>query len=200
MESNDEELLIARLQGRDEHAFAEMMVMYQARIHRLVTRLLGDAAEAEDVTSEVFFSVWKNLDSFRGESKFSTWLYRIATNQAKNRRDHLGRRDRNKRDTYEDERHDAPSPVSSRVAGPEEEMIGRQKETLVKAAFGMMDPEHQEVLLLRDIEGLSYEEIQQITGLQEGTVKSRLHRARAAFAEKLLALEEGPNASTKEKP
>src|SRR5688572_15386744 len=92
-----EEQLVERLKRRDEAAFNELVTLYKARIFRLVLRMLGDRAEAEDLAQEVFITVFKSIDGFRGDSKLSTWLYRVATNHCKNRIKYLDRRARGKK-------------------------------------------------------------------------------------------------------
>lgn len=181
-----ERLLIARLQERDEDAFVECVREYQDKIFSLVYRMLGSKEEAEDVAQEVFVTVFKSIDTFRGDAKFSTWLYRIAANHCKNRIKYLGRRARRSTTALDDagegelldaQRH-AMAPQS---VGPDQALEGLQLERIVQDGIAQLDEEHRMLIVLRDIEDLSYEEICQITGLAEGTVKSRLHRARMAL-------------------
>ncbi|MCS6912881.1 MAG: sigma-70 family RNA polymerase sigma factor [Myxococcales bacterium] len=183
-----ERLLIKRLQSRDEQAFVEFVRTYQDRIYNLVYRMLGSHQEAEDIAQEVFVMVFKTIDSFRGECKFSTWLYRIATNLCKNRIKYLGRRAQQRThdldSTSEGELLGAePSTMGERAADPHEALAGLQLERIVREGIARLDEEHRMLIVLRDIEELSYEEIVEITGLPEGTVKSRLHRARMALKE-----------------
>lgn len=183
-----EHLLIRRLQQRDERAFSEMVRLYQHKVFNLVYRMLGSREEAEDVAQEVFVTVFKHIDTFRGDAKFSTWLYRITTNQTRNRLKYLGRRARNSTseldETAERELVDAqPSAMRPQIAGPDAVLEGLQLEKVVQEGIALLEQEHREVLVLRDVENLSYEEIASITGVAEGTVKSRLHRARLALKE-----------------
>ena len=182
-----EEQLVERLKRRDEAAFSELVRLYQTRIFRLVLRMLGDRAEAEDVAQEVFITVFKAIDSFRGDSKLSTWMYRVATNHCKNRIKYLDRRARGKKQELDElaehgTLESASMSSSSQIARPDQQVEANQIELIVRAAIGELDEDQRELVILRDVENLSYEEIQQITGLPEGTVKSRLHRARLALA------------------
>jgi RNA polymerase sigma-70 factor (ECF subfamily) len=149
--------------------------------------MLSDRGEAEDVAQDVFLTVFKSIDSFRGDSKLSTWLYRIATNHCKNRIKYLDRRARGKKteldDLSEAERLESGSmSASSQVARPDQQAEANQMERIMRRAIGELDEDQRELVILRDVENLSYEEIQEITGLPEGTVKSRLHRARLQLA------------------
>ena len=140
-------------------------------------------AEAEDVAQEVFVTIFKSIGGFRGESKLSTWIYRIATNHCKNRVKYLDRRARGKKTELDElSEHGAVESASmsssAQVSRPDEQAEANQIESIVRAAIAELDEEQRELVVLRDVENLSYEEIQQITGLVEGTVKSRLHRAR----------------------
>jgi RNA polymerase sigma-70 factor, ECF subfamily len=185
-----ERLLIRRLQQRDERAFQEVVRLYQHKVFNLVLRMLGSREEAEDVAQEVFVTVFKSIDGFRGESKFSTWLYRIAANHCKNRMKYLGRRSYKATGELDEaaERELAsaqPSALTPHVDGPEKVLEGLQMERLVQAGIAQLDEEHRVLIVLRDVEDLSYQEITTITGLPEGTVKSRLHRARMALKEYL---------------
>jgi len=183
-----ERMLIRRLQERDERAFEEVVRLYQNKVFNLVYRMIGNQEEAEDLAQEVFVTVFKSVDSFRGEAKFSTWLYRIAANHCKNRMKYLGRRSYKQTgeldEAAEREAQNAqPSSIRPQVDGPDAVLEGLELERTVQRAMQALDPEHREVIVLRDIEDLSYEEIAEITGVELGTVKSRLHRARLQLKE-----------------
>ena len=195
-----EEQLVERLKRRDEVAFNELIRLYQARIFRLVFRMLGDRAEAEDLAQEVFITVFKSIDGFRGDSKLSTWLYRVATNHCKNRIKYLDRRARGKKKEFDEiaehgTLESATMNPSSQIARPDHMVEALQKERILKEAIGALDDEHRTLIVLRDIEHMTYEQIQEITGLPEGTVKSRLHRARHALREKVRRLVTGRRSS-----
>jgi len=181
--STSERLLLTRLQARDEEAFEEMVGLYQNKVYNLVYRMMGNAGEAEEVAQEVFVTVFKSIDSFRGDSKLSTWLYRIATNHCKNRLKYLGRRSYKATgeldEAVERELQDSqPSSMRPHIDGPEAVLEGLELERTVQAGIAELDEEHRTLVLLRDVEDLSYDEISKVTGLELGTVKSRLHRAR----------------------
>lgn len=180
--------LIERLIARDERAFNELVQTYGRRVSALVLRMLGNKAEAEDLTQEVFVQVFKAISSFRGESKLSTWIYRIAVNLCKNRSKYLRVRHAGEQDELEAiaERVPLGEARGANVAvieRPDEAMAGKQVERIVQDAIQKIDPTFRECLILRDVEELSYEEIEQITGLAAGTVKSRIFRARAQLKE-----------------
>jgi RNA polymerase sigma-70 factor (ECF subfamily) len=160
----------------------------------LVFRMLGRRDEAEDVAQEVFVQVFKAIDQFRGDSKLSTWVYRIAVNLCKNRSKYLSRRHAGEQDDIDDvmDRQaltNAKGVSVGDVSRPDELVEGMQMEVLVKRAIAQVDPEFREVLILRDVEDMVYEDIAAVTGLPEGTVKSRIHRGRAqlrALVEKAM--------------
>ncbi|MEM7603938.1 MAG: sigma-70 family RNA polymerase sigma factor [Myxococcota bacterium] len=189
-----EEDLVQRLKKQDEEAFNELVRLYQGRIFRLVFRMLGNREEAEDLAQEVFVTVFTRIESFRGDSKLSTWLYRVATNHCKNRIKYLGRRARGKKKEL-DEIADASAiesatmSTSAQLPRPDEALAGRQIESFVQQALVALSDEQRELVVLRDIENMTYEELQTVTGLAAGTVKSRLHRARLALAQKVRELQ-----------
>lgn len=177
-------VFLARLRRREESAFRELVLGLEGQVFRLVARMLGNSAEAEEMTQEIFVQVWKSLDSFRGESKLSTWVFRIAVNLTKNRTKYLSRRHQRSHSDIDDaeprERHlEAQGTTVGEVPRPDQSAVGHQTEALVREAFAALPQEFREILVLRDIEGLPYGEIMAITELAEGTVKSRLHRARS---------------------
>ncbi|HSK02358.1 MAG TPA: sigma-70 family RNA polymerase sigma factor [Kofleriaceae bacterium] len=183
-----ERSLLRRLRDRDERAFRELLDLHKDRVYNITFRMLGNRAEAEDVAQEVFISVFKTIDQFREESKFSTWLYRVAVNHCKNRIKYLARRHDRDRDELDETSQQANGAVTGapvRAAQPDRALEGAQMERLLQEAIGNLDDDHRIVVVLRDIEDLSIEEICDITGLPDGTVKSRLHRARLALRKKL---------------
>jgi RNA polymerase sigma-70 factor (ECF subfamily) len=184
-----ERLLIGRLKERDEQAFNEIVRRYGDKVFNLVYRMIGSRAEAEDIAQEVFVTVFKTVDGFRGESKFSTWLLRIAANQCKNRIKYLSRRQTDGGE-ISDEQEGAVavrggSPLQAQIASPDVLLEAAEIEELMQVAIGALDEEHRLLIVLRDVEELSYQEIGEITSLAEGTIKSRLHRARMAIKEYL---------------
>jgi RNA polymerase sigma-70 factor (ECF subfamily) len=184
----DEARLIERLIARDERAFSVFVRAYERRVFALVLRMIGNRAEAEDLAQEVFVQVFKAIASFRGESKLSTWVFRIAVNLCKNRSKYLRVRhtgDQDPIDAIADrvELGTAKGSNVAQVERPDEMMAGMQVERIVEQAIMKLDPTFRECLVLRDVEEMSYEEIGVITGLPEGTVKSRIHRGRAQLKE-----------------
>ena len=183
-DEQNEAALVERLRARDETAFNDLVRAYERRVFGLMLRMLGRREEAEDLAQEVFVQVFKAIDQFRGESKLSTWIYRIAVNLCKNHSKYLQRRHANDQDELEPLAERAPmSSAKGTTVGeierPDDMLVGRQIERVVQRAIGALDSEFREALILRDVEDLSYEEIAQITGVPDGTVKSRIHRARA---------------------
>jgi RNA polymerase sigma-70 factor, ECF subfamily len=180
--------LIERLIQRDEQAFNKLVKAYEGRIFGLMLRMIGSRAEAEDLAQEVFVQVFKAIGSFRGESKLSTWIYRIAINLCKNRSKYLRVRHAGNEEELDSVNEQvgpttAYRPTVADVARPDDMVEGKEVEHIVRRAIFELDPSFRECLVLRDIEDLSYDEIGAITGLPEGTVKSRIHRARGQLKE-----------------
>ena len=188
-----ESRLVSRLKQRDEAAFREMMRTYQQRVFNLVFRMLGNKDEAEELAQEVFFTVFKSIDSFRGESKLSTWIYRIAVNHCKNRHKYLARRMYHASQPLDEvsERSTAgrdggpTMSLQAQISEPDKVLMGLQLEEAIQREIAALDEEQRLLVVLRDVQGLSYQEIATITSLAEGTVKSRLHRARMTLKDRL---------------
>jgi RNA polymerase sigma-70 factor, ECF subfamily len=181
--------LVRRLRERDEQAFRELMVEHRDKVYNLTLRMLGNRAEAEDVSQEVFIQVFKTIDTFREESKLSTWLYRVAVNLCKNRIKYLARRQDRNKDQLDESTEAAASSAAAVPGGPpprpDRAVEGAQIEKVLQEAIATLDEDHRVLVVLRDVEDLSIEEICAITGLPDGTVKSRLHRARLALRKKV---------------
>jgi RNA polymerase sigma-70 factor, ECF subfamily len=179
-----ERRFIERLAKRDERAFNELVELYEARVFRLLLRMMGRRDEAEDMAQEVFVQIFKAIGTFRGDAKLSTWIYRVSVNLCKNRMKYLSRRHTDGEDELEPvaERaalEEAKGVTFADVPQPDRLVEGYQMERVVQICISELEPDFREVLILRDVEDLSYEELSEITGLPDGTVKSRLHRARA---------------------
>jgi RNA polymerase sigma-70 factor (ECF subfamily) len=179
-----ERKFIERLAKRDERAFNELVELYEMRVFRLLVRMLGRRDEAEDMAQEVFVQIFKAIGTFRGDSKLSTWIYRVSVNLCKNRMKYLSRRHASGEDELEPVAEHAPLDEAKGVtfgdvAQPDRLVEGYELERVVQICIAELEPDFREVLVLRDVEDLSYEELCEITGLPDGTVKSRLHRARA---------------------
>ncbi len=180
---------VRKLKKRDSRAFEVLMSQYQRPVFNLMYRMLGNREEAEDLSQEVFITVFKKVDTFRGEALLSTWIFRIATNICKNRQKYLGRRyyDRpgNRAGLENVAAGQRNVGTCASVSRPDETVEGYQAERLLQQAIGNLGEDQKLVLILRDIENMSYDNIAAITGLPLGTVKSRLHRARMLLKEKL---------------
>lgn len=189
-----EAAFVARLCARDEAAFNELFELYERRVFALVFRMMGRRAEAEEITQDVFVQVFRAVESFRGDSKLSSWIFRVAVNLCKNRMKYHSRRAGRAQqglDSLGDHAsmRAAEGVSAGSVARPDEMVEGIQLERVVQLAIEKVDPEFRQLVILRDVEDLAYEEIAEVTGLKEGTVKSRIHRGRAqlrAEVERLL--------------
>jgi RNA polymerase sigma-70 factor, ECF subfamily len=168
------------LKAADPGAFEALVVAYQHRVFGIALRMMRDAAEAEDVAQEVFLRVHRGIESFRGDAKISTWLYAITSRVCLNRLASPARRRR------QDE--DAIADLASPEADPAARAARSELEAALHRAIGELSDERRIVVVLRDIEGLTYEEIGETLGLEPGTVRSRLHRARHELKERLEKL------------
>ena len=184
-----DQTLVERVQRGDKQAFGLLVVKYQRKLARLLSRLIRDPAEVEDVAQEAFLKAYRALPSFRGDSAFYTWLYRIGVNTAKNYLVSQGRRaptstefDSEEAETFED--GDQLRDMNT----PEHLMATRQIGETVNSAMEALPDELRTAIMLRELEGLSYEEIAEIMDCPIGTVRSRIFRAREAVAEKLRPL------------
>lgn len=182
--------LVLRVQQGDKRAFELLVAKYQRRVERLISRLTRDPAEVEDVAQEAFIKAYRALPQFRGESAFYTWLYRIAVNTAKNFLVSQGRRPRPLADApieEDGESFDAADVVED-INTPDAVLHSRQVAETVNAAIDALPPDLRTALTLREIEGLTYEEIAEAMDCPIGTVRSRIFRAREAIAERLRPL------------
>ena len=181
--------LVERAQRGDKHAYELLVAKYQRRLARLISRFVRDAAEVEDVTQDAFVKAYRALPTFRGESAFYTWLYRIGINTAKNYLLALKRRaptstqfDADEAEGFED------AGLLQEVSTPENELMSKQVVDVVNASLQQLPDDLRTALTLREIEGLSYEEIAAVMDCPIGTVRSRIFRAREAVAENLRPL------------
>jgi RNA polymerase sigma-70 factor, ECF subfamily len=165
---------VRRAQQGDHAAYGVLVRRYQDRIYRYLLRLTGSHDEALELTQDAFIKAWEALPGWRPEAQFHTWVFRIASNAAM---DALRRR-KVVDFVALDEDYDAPAETP----GPEGQLATKQRLGALDAALGRLPLEQREMILLREVEGLSYEEISAALGIHEGTVKSRLARARAALA------------------
>lgn len=168
--------------------FEALVQEHQDRVYDFCVRMLGDREEALEVAQEIFVSVHQALPTFRYDSKVSTWIYRISKNHCLNRLKYLERRGRGRSDGLDDVSEEALGSAAGSPTRPDEALQAEHERMLVQRAIARLEPDQRALVALRDIEGLSYEEMVEITQLPLGTVKSRLHRAREKLAE-LLAEE-----------
>ncbi len=179
--------LVARVQEGDKRAFDLLVLKYQRKIMRLLARMLRDPDEVEDVAQETFVKAYRALPQFRGDSAFYTWLYRIAINTARNWQAASGRRPNtisNVIDTEEGETFNQIDNLTD-ISTPESLMASRQIVETVNRAIDALPEELRTAIMLREIEGMSYEDIAQAMDCPIGTVRSRIFRAREAIAAQL---------------
>ena len=190
--SKEDAALIRAFQAGNRTAFDQLVVKHKDRLFNLCFWVLGDYHEANDTAQETFIKVFRSLKGFRFESAFSTWLYRIAVNTCKNRLKSLEYRKRKKMVRLEN-----PGPsgeinpsleIQDETQSPLSRLESKEKLMLISEAMNSLPSEQKTVMTLRDIEGLSYEEIARITGFNLGTVKSRLSRARLDLRRKLRSV------------
>ena len=181
--------LVERAQAGDKHAFELLVAKYQRKLGRLLSRFIRDHAEVEDVAQEAFIKAYRALPSFRGESAFYTWLYRIGINTAKNYLVAQGRRAPTSTDFDADEAEGFEDADQLRdINTPESLLQSKQIGETVNSAIESLPEELRTAIVLREIEGLSYEEIAESMNCPIGTVRSRIFRAREAVAAKLRPL------------
>jgi RNA polymerase sigma factor RpoE len=184
-----DQVLVERAQGGDKHAFDLLVSKYQRKLGRLLSRFIRNSAEVEDVSQEAFIKAYRALPSFRGDSAFYTWLYRIGINTAKNYLVSQGRRapTTTEFDNDEAETFDDASQLRD-INTPESLLLTKQIGQTINAALDALPDELRTAIVLREIDGMSYEEIAGIMDCPIGTVRSRIFRAREAVASKLRPL------------
>jgi RNA polymerase sigma-70 factor (ECF subfamily) len=185
-------LLVDRFKQGDQSAFDEMVRRYWDRIFAMVHQLLRNQQDAEEVTQDAFIRAHRGLGNFRGDSAFSTWLYQIATNLARNRYWYWWRRKRDQSVSFDAPVGDENSlPLSEMIAAdvetPEDATVTQELVDRIAVGMEKLGAKHREILILRNVKNLSYEEIAVILGLSVGTVKSRIARAREALRARLGA-------------
>lgn len=180
-----EKVLLARAKKGEIAAFESLMTAYENRIYSLALRSTGSEQDAADITQEVFLRAWKNLDSFRGDSSLSTWLYRVTSNLCV---DFARKKAAEGMPTSIDDEESPAADLAdvSRMAQPEAAAENSELREELQFALAQLSEEHRRVVLLRDVAGMTYTDIARTLGLEEGTVKSRLARARASLRKILL--------------
>jgi RNA polymerase sigma-70 factor (ECF subfamily) len=180
---------IERLKAGEGAAFDRLVSERSGDVYALLYRLTEDAEEARDLTQETFLRAFQSIDRFRGEADLKTWLYRIAVNQARNRWRWWRRRKRGETISLDASmgQRDEPLSNSLRASGlnPEQETLAREREAALRKALQSLSRNFREVLVLRDVEGMSYEEIAVTLDISMGTVKSRLSRGRIELRRKI---------------
>lgn len=181
--------LVARVQRGEKRAFDLLVLKYQRKIMRLLSRMIRDPSEIEDVTQEAFIKAYRALPQFRGDSAFYTWLYRIAINTARNWQAASGRRPVTSSlvENADGETFDEIDNLTD-ISTPESMLASRQIAETVNAAMQSLPEDLRTAILLREIEGMSYEDIAQSMGCPIGTVRSRIFRAREAIASQLKSV------------
>ena len=182
--SDTDQQLVQRSQRGDLRAFDLLVLKYQGRIAALVSRYVSDAGEVEDVTQEAFIKAYRALGKFRGDSAFYTWLYRIAANAAKNHLVAKGRRP-GADATIEDAEGFDEGGLLSESASPEALAMGDELAEVVESALNELPDELKAALMLREFDGLSYDDIADVLGCPVGTVRSRIFRAREAIDQRV---------------
>ncbi len=179
----EERELIARCQAGDEAAFEALVRMHEKRVYALCRRMCRSEDDALEAAQDAFLAVWRGIGSFREDAAFSTWLYRLATNACL---DLLRREKKRSLDVSLDDEEARLDPVDA-APQPEEAALRAETRRMVREGLYALPDDYREVLLLRETEQLSYQEIADITGLELGTVKSRISRARLALRNYLTA-------------
>lgn len=181
----DEKKWLKKAAAGSAEAFEQLVLKYQTAVYNICLRMTGDPEDAADMTQESFLKAWRNLESFQGNSAFSTWLYRLASNTCL---DHLRSVKRKPQLSLvmEDEDGEAQAlDVPDSAPSPEEQVIALDEQSRLNDALQALDEDQRQILILRAVNGLSYTEIAEALHLKEGTVKSRLARAREQLRKKL---------------
>ncbi|MFI3312359.1 MAG: sigma-70 family RNA polymerase sigma factor [Eubacteriales bacterium] len=177
----DEQTWIHKAQNGDEAAFEQLVTAYEKQVYTMALRMVGNPEDALDVSQEAFLKAWRGLKGYRSDAKFSTWLYRLATNVAI---DFLRREKRQKAVSLTDEEQ-AETAVEDAKADPFHQISEKMEREHIAKALEQLEPEYRQALVLRAVNGLSYDEIAQATGAKAGTVKSRIARAREKMRQML---------------
>jgi RNA polymerase sigma-70 factor (ECF subfamily) len=185
---SDEAPLVAELKAGSEQAFAYLLAVYQNPVFNLATRILDNPAEAPDVLQDVFMKVFKGIRQFHGDSTLKTWIYKIAVHEASNHRRGWKRRHWHEPMSIDDTGAEVALSAAEGLASSETPyrlLEQAERQELLRRALASLTQPYRTVVVLREIEGLAYDEIAQVTGMAEGTVKSRLMRGRELLRRKL---------------
>ena len=198
-----EKELISRAQKGDQDAFGQLVLAHQNKVFTLCVHMMGSREEAEDMAQEAFLKAWRSLDSFHGESSFATWMHRLTTNLCL---DHLRKQTRRQNISVAvslDDEEAAFTEPADPGSDPQRELEKRERQRAVEKALRGLPEHHRRALVMREVSGLSYQEIADALELDLGTVKSRIARAREALRKRLLEdgnfFEPGASKDTKNK-
>ena len=180
----DDKHILARARRGELDAFEELVRQYEKRVYAVALRSSGSPEDAADITQEVFLRAWRSIESFRGDSGFSTWLFRITMNLCVDHARHKNAQPQTQPLVVGEE--DAERPIPDTAPTPQEHLENSELGRELAAALDEVSEEHRRIVLLRDVSGLSYTEIAEVLEISEGTVKSRLSRARIALRTILL--------------
>ena len=190
--SAEEARFVARLQANEDAAYDELVRTYSPSIFHVAYRMLGESAEASDAVQEIFLKVFRNIGGFKGEAALKTWIFKIAFSEILNRLRWWKRRYRYATVSLDDSPNGngnstgAGYVVASSGPNPEELLQSKEEETAIQEALGRLSKDHRSIIVLRDIEGFSYNEIADVLGVSIGTVKSRIARARSDLKKSLM--------------
>ena len=173
--------LIQSARSGDQNAFSQLVTANQTMVYNLAYRMTGNPDDAADLTQEAFLNAWKGLARFQGHASFSTWLYRLTSNACIDFLRKEKRRSALSLTTEGEEEEGRELEVADQRFSPERELEKKEARRAVREGLAALSPEHRQVLVLREMEGLSYTEMAHLLDLEEGTVKSRLARARLAL-------------------
>lgn len=184
----EEAKLIALAQKGDDTAFEQLVLLYQKRVYNLALRMVQNPDDAFDLSQEAFLKAWKNLPNLKADAAFSTWLFRLTSNECI---DFLRRAKRQKTVSLtveSDDDEEVQLDMPDTAPGPEEAAIRAEDQALLQKAMEVLPPDHRQILTLRIVDDLDYRQISEVLGIAEGTVKSRLARARDNLRKNLAAL------------
>ena len=181
-----EKKIIEKVLGGDANAFEELVLKYEKTVYNLALRMVGDRDDAFDMTQEAFIKAYGSLSSFRGDSKFSVWIYRIATNVCLDFLRSKSRKQQVSLTVSDDDDEDAQLDIPDPKADPEQQLIKKISMQSVEEGLKTLPDKQRQILVMRELGGMSYAEIGKALSLEEGTVKSRIFRARKSLCTFLL--------------
>lgn len=184
--------LVERARAGDAAAFEELVLKYQQRVYNLTLRMTGNEEDAFDLSQEAFLKAWKGLETFHFESAFSTWLYRLTSNACLDFLRAQKRRRTVSLTAEDDDGEEVQIEITDPAPNPEQAALAAEDRRMLASALDALDDEAREIITLRVIDDLSYDRIAEVLGIREGTVKSRLSRAREKLRKKLLQIGNNP--------